>query len=512
MAITTIFDGNVPTVPAKSASVTAPFKGAQQTRLNSDWIGSLLSADLEVRYSLRRMRARCRQLAHNNDYVERFLNLVKQNVVGSKGIGLELQLPEGADELADQVEDAIEKAWCRWGKKKNCTASRTLSFKEVLDLALETLVVDGECFLRKVKGFPNNPFRFALQFMDADLFDENYNVPRRGAQNEIRMSVEVDEWGAAVAYWAFQGHPSEGGARRMRVPADEIIHLFVVRRPNQTRGIPFLRTAMTRLNMLGGYEEAELVAARVAACKMAAIESKDGENFTAGANNADQTDSDSDGATLIDVQPASFFELPQGSTINPIDWQHPNAGFGEFVKTMLRGVAVGVNASYTSLTGDLREVNFSSIRQGVLDERDGWRVLQTFATENICQPVYDDWLPIALTANQIPAVPIPPADDPELYLEAATWRPRGWTWVDPFKDVQAAVASRKAGMGTLAQAAAQQGLDWRDVIDQIADENDYAAKKGVTLDFSLSRNDNGPGTESAPAKGGSSAPDQEEEN
>jgi lambda family phage portal protein len=509
MAFTTIFNGDVPTVPAKQASVNTPFKGAQHTRLTSDWMGSLLSADLEVRYSLRRMRARCRTLAHNNDYVGRFINLVKQNVVGPKGIGLELQLPEGVDDLADQVEDEIERSWCVWAKKKNCTTSRTLSFKSVLDLALETLVIDGECFIRKIKGFPNNPYNFALQFMDPDLFDEGYNVPKRGAQNEIRMSIELDEWGAAVAYWAFQGHPSEGGARRIRIPAEEIIHLYVVRRAAQTRGVPFLHSAMTRLNMLGGYEEAVLVAERVAACKMAAIETKDGESFSAGENDPDAED----GALVVDAEPGSFFEVPEGTHVNPINWNHPTAQFADFVKAMLRGVAVGINVSYSSLAGDLREVNFSSLRQGVLDERDGWRVLQTFAIENLCTPIYEDWLPMAITAKQI-RVPIAQAADSfEVYLEAATWRPRGWTWVDPLKDVQAAIAGRKAGMGTLAAAAAQQGLDWRDVIDQIAVENEYAANKGVVLDFSLSKNDNGPGSEpnGAPSKAAPDGGDQEEE-
>src|SRR5690348_2187957 len=103
-----------------SSSGYPAYQGASLTRLNADWIGSLLSSDQEIRTSLKRLRARCRQLHHNNDYAQRFVNLLKQNVVGPNGIQLEAQIPNDADELADVVNDEIEAAWRRWCKRANC--------------------------------------------------------------------------------------------------------------------------------------------------------------------------------------------------------------------------------------------------------------------------------------------------------------------------------------------------------------------------------------------------------
>jgi lambda family phage portal protein len=479
--LTTIFDNQVPTVPAappKASSSGYPaYSGANLTRLNADWIGSLLSSDDEIRTSLKRLRARCRQLHNNNDYAQRFVNLVKQNVVGPNGIKLEAAMQDDAGNSKDKINDELERSWEKWGKVGNATCDRRMSFIDVLNVAFETLVIDGECFIRKVRGFRND-YRFALQFIDADQIDTLHNRKRmtdpdgKVVQNEIRMGIEVDEWNAPVAYWCFDGHPSEGHGRKIRIPAEDMIHLFAMRRATQTRGVPFLITAMSKMNMLGGYEEAEAVATRTAACKMAFLVSKTGDEY-AGTVNADN------GAKQVTLEPGLFEQLPAGIEPRVVDWQHPNQNFPEFVKAMLRGIAVGLNVSYASLAGDLREVNFSSIRQGVLEEREAWRALQTFAKDHLCQLVYEAWMAPALASRQLKL----PASGAADYIDGVTWQARGWTWVDPLKDVTTAIAGRGAGMVPLADTCAQQGKDWRDQIDQIAKEDKYAKERGVELNF-----------------------------
>ena len=467
-----------------SSSGYPAYQGAGLTRLNADWIGSLLSSDQEIRTSLKRLRARCRQLHNNNDYAQKFVSLLKRNVVGANGIQLEAQISSDVDELADQVNDAIEKSWRTWCRKGNTTCDRKMSFRDVLNLAIETMIVDGECFLRKVRGFPNNPFRYGLQFIDPDqidvLFERRRIVDASGkvAQNEVKMGVEVDEWGAAVAYWAFVGHPSEGYAKRERIPAGDVVHLFMFRRSGQTRGVPWMHTAMTRMNMLGGYEEAELVAARMEACKMGFFTSKTGEEYS-GQRNKET------GAIEVTIEPGGVDQLPEGVDFKEWNPQHPNGAFGDFLKAMLRGAAAGLDVSYASLAGDLREVNFSSLRQGALDEREMYKALQAFVIEHVCQPVYESWILPAITNKQLAL----PASGMDAYAdpENLRWQPRGWTWVEPLKDTQTAIIGRGAGMTTLADVCAQQGKDWRDVIDQIAIENEYAKSKGVDLNFDATK-------------------------
>ena len=67
------------------------YAGANQGRLFADFVGSSFSADSELRNSLPVLRNRSRDLARNNEYAKRFLNLIKTNVVGEKGFTVQVR-------------------------------------------------------------------------------------------------------------------------------------------------------------------------------------------------------------------------------------------------------------------------------------------------------------------------------------------------------------------------------------------------------------------------------------
>ncbi|MDT8070951.1 MAG: phage portal protein [Terriglobia bacterium] len=457
----------------------APFEGASFSRLNMDWATSLLSSDQKLRFSQRVMRMRSRELAQNNDYVIRFLNLARQNVIGRHGIGMEIAFDQEQFNGADALAEKIETAWQRWSERvSTCGQMSWVDFQQAW---IAWFLADGETFVKRVKGYPHNITRFALQPIDPDVVDVSFNRDRiesgGGGANEVRMGVELDSWRRPVAYWALRRHPGEGATvARDRIPAEEMDHSFVFKMIAQTRGVPWLHTAMTRMKMLGGYEEAELVASRLAACKMGFFSSETGESYEGGERAAS-------GELEVTVEPGSWEELPAGLDVKTVDWQHPNQQFAEFSKAMLRGAAMGINVSYSSLTGDLRDVNFSSIRQGILDERDGWALLQAFAVDHLCKPVFSDWLRMAVTTGQ---VELPRQLPVEAVIEATTWTPRGWDWVDPRRDVDADIAAVRAGMTSLKQVCAKRGFDWREVLEQRAKENTFAEGLGLSLDFTTS--------------------------
>jgi lambda family phage portal protein len=461
------------------ANSGASFAGAASSRLNADWASSIYSPDLELRNSLKMMRYRSRQLAKDNDYARRFISLVQQNVIGPRGIAMRSDIDESELAGAEQVNAQIDKGWQKFCESA-ITACGQMSAVDFANLCLESLITDGEIFIRRLKGFGNDD-RYAVELIDPDRVPVELNLRREvrldgTVVNEIRMGVEVDEWRRPVSYRVLTQHPTEGGTKYEVIPAWQIEHVYLFRRIGQTRGIPFMHAAMSDMHMLGKYEEAELVAARVAACKMAAITSKTGDEF------AGQHDDKKHGAVEIDVQEGSMFELPEGMSITPIDWQHPNAAFPEFVKAMLRGMAVGLNVSYASLAGDLREVNYSSIRQGALDERDAWRALQTFATRHIYMPILTDWFAMAQLIGRL-KLPAAPAGDRDFYLDRVNWKPRGWFWVDPYKEAMAHTYSVRACFETLDDVCSEKGVDWRDNIRQRARENKFAKDMGVTIDL-----------------------------
>ena len=113
------------------------FNAASINRLTNDWLTAIVSADEEARRSLRRLRARSRELWMNNDYAVKFLGLLQNNVVGPQGIMPQMVIAEGRptkeqptpprDKFAEVV---IEREFKRWTKMENASASGDMSFRD----------------------------------------------------------------------------------------------------------------------------------------------------------------------------------------------------------------------------------------------------------------------------------------------------------------------------------------------------------------------------------------------
>ena len=79
-------------LPQKKVKMAKRNYGAANTgRLFADFMASSRSPDSELRPDLVLMRNRSRELARNDVYVKRFLNLLKTNVVGDKGMTLQVK-------------------------------------------------------------------------------------------------------------------------------------------------------------------------------------------------------------------------------------------------------------------------------------------------------------------------------------------------------------------------------------------------------------------------------------
>lgn len=462
------------------AMARADFMAADAGRLTADWLGLHRDANATLRGELRTMRGRSRERAANDGYMHRFLRLVDRNVVGPQGIRLQMDVrnPDGSrDERANEL---IEAAWADWCRRGECTMEGEQSWLGVQSAAATTTARDGEILLRHVTGpAADNRFGFRLQLLEADHLDENDN--RRLADGrEVIMGVEVGDWSRRLAYHVATRHPgrdaalgSPGVAReRMRLPAESVTHVMLADRVGQVRAAPWAFAALYRLRMMGGYEEAELVAARVAAAKMGFIVSPDGDGF--GGAGVDEK-----GNTVMDAEAGSLEQLPAGADFKPWDPTHPTDAFKPFMQAMLLGTVAAMDVSYHGLTGDLTGANYSSLRQGALDERDAWRQLQRWEIETACDPVFRAWLTWSLTMGAIPGLPLARFDK---YCRP-TWRPRGWQWVDPEKEMNGKQALVAGGLSAPSYLAAELGVELEDVLKQWQADKALFAKYGVPFDF-----------------------------
>ena len=122
MALFDIFRRNKAENPAPKVIEKRYYTAAGQNRLLADFMGSERSADSELRPALLKLRSRARDLARNNEYVKRYLELMKANVVGDRGFTLQVKArTSSGDSLDMDGNTRVEEAFKTWGKLGHCT-------------------------------------------------------------------------------------------------------------------------------------------------------------------------------------------------------------------------------------------------------------------------------------------------------------------------------------------------------------------------------------------------------
>lgn len=446
------------------------YQAASTGRLFDDFKGSNLSADAELKSSLAKMRNRSRDLARNNEYAKRYFDLAQTNVVGDQGFKLQVKATDNGI-LDTRGNDAIEIAWKMWTTKGNCTTDGRLSFLDCQKLAVESLLRDGEVFaiMHFSKDFTHN---FAIQFVEPDLVDETLNETAANG-NKIRMGVELNKYNRPVAYYFRKTHPGDNDTvyysiekKYTRIPAERVLHVYDQSRVGLTRGEPRLAPVITVLKQLDGLREAQLVACRIGASKMGFFTSPAGDGFMA--DDYDQS------VPLMDVEPGTLHQLPTGVNFEEFNPGYPTE-FESFHKAILKGVASGMGISYNSLSNDLEATSYSSIRQGALEERDHYKGLQTFMIDHFVKPIYQVWLRQAMDFGGI----FLPSAKYDKFFTASQFRARGWNWVDPQKEMTAAITGLKNGVLSLQDVASQYGKDVEELLSQIQRDKALAEQFGV---------------------------------
>lgn len=443
------------------------FSGAQISRLTSSWTTTPKPIDTDIRNGLRILRARSREQSINNDYVRRFLNLTKSNVIGPNGIVLQARSMDEDGTLDTMANNAIEEAWNDWGDFGIPDVTGCMSWLDIQKLFIETIAKDGEVLILIHKNWSQNAYRFALEFVDVECLDIEFNTELKNG-NVIRMGVEFNRYRRPVAYHLITTSPTaehyeHNGKKYQRIPADRVIHRYLPESVWQSRGFPWLASALMRMNMLNAYEEAELVAARVASAKMGFFEQAEGGEYAG-------EETDTDGNFITDAEPGTFEVLPQGVSFKSWEPNHPTTAFGDFVKVILRGISSGLGVSYFSLANDLEGVNYSSGRLGTLEDREAWKALQNWMITSFCKPIYQQWLDNALLAGAIKVAGKAPSSQKYDKFKRVSWQPRRWAWVDPQKDMNAAKTAIEANIRSTSDVIREQGRDPEEVWQEIAQE------------------------------------------
>ena len=109
-------------------------------------------------------------------------------------------------------------------------------------------------------------------------------------------------------------------------------------------------------------------------------------------------------------------------------------------------------------------------------------MLQTFIIENFHQRVFEEFLDAAVLSGSLN---LPDYELTPLRYLNPRWQARGWSWVDPKKEIEAFRLGEAAGYYTKSQIMSMLGKDFDDNVVQIKAEKETLSDVGVQLDLDL---------------------------
>jgi lambda family phage portal protein len=464
---------------------TPVYDGAGHGRRTLAWSVSNPGAVAALAYSQESLRAKSRDLVRRNAWAAAGVDAFVANAIGT-GIKPQSMVTDAAQ------REAIQRLWWDWCEFAD--AGSLTDFYGLQALACRAMLEGGEALVRLRWRRPEDglPVALQIQVLEAEHLPLSMNRELTNG-NVIRAGIEFDRLGRRVAYHLYRSHPndgslspmsSSGGIDTVRVRADELIHLFRPLRPGQIRGEPWLARALVKLNELDQYDDAELVRKKTAAMFAGFITRMSPEDNLLGEGVAD-----ANAVALAGLEPGTLQILEPGEDIKFSAPADVGSSYAEFMRQQFRAVAAAMGITYEMLTGDLTQVNYSSIRAGLLEFRRRCEALQHgVIVHQLCRPIWRAWMDQAALEG---ALPLPGYSRRQREYQAAKWIPQGWQWVDPQKEFNAMKLAIRAGLMSRSEAISAYGYDAEDVDREIATDNQRADQLGLVFD-SDPRHDNVP--------------------
>lgn len=447
-----------------------------------DFAVSFGSADYELSRALPKVRNKVRAMARNSGTGKRYIQLLKDNVVGENGFRLQVRVRRGDGMPDRQLNERVEEAW-----RLFCTAPTTDGIMDMIEVQKQmvgTWARDGEYIIEIVHD-ASAPDGFRLNPVEGDILDETLNTVYPPTKNQIKMGVEIDRFGRPVAYHFLNQHPGDtvwqaplSTRRYRRVTADRVIHIYERLRPGQTRGEPPASAVPNGVKMLDGYREAEVTGRRIKSSAMGfAIEHFDADSGPgAGLDGmADRQDEVTDDFEM-DMEPGTIKKLPRGYDFKQFDPGGAMTDYAQFEGQVKSDISMGLNISPVSLGYETAKLSYSTHRGIVAEDREYYSGLQSFFIRMGINRIFTYWLKNHLLN---PVSSVPPTRFMAV-LAAFKFMSRGWDQIDPTKDTQAENDQLAARTTSLSRIAAKRGMSRDELLDEIEDDERALAERGLT--------------------------------
>lgn len=442
-------------------------------RLNRNWYAANESAEMTDRDYRDRIRARSRDLERNSDIMNANIYPWIRNVVG-KGFTLEAKTPD------ESLNTDIEKLWKKWCKKENCDVSGVQSLSEMARMAVRRKKVDGAALFIKCYT-PDGILPFKLQALEVDELDVTRLAPN-DPENRVVGGIEYNSCNRPVGYW-IREYDIEGytSLSSRYVPQENVIFMFSKTRPSQIREMPEMAATISRIKETNGYIEAASMKERIAACLSVFVK----KMLPTGSLGVRNSVGEKKEYSRIELAPGLITELNAGDDIQVVNPGASATDGSSFVKLMSRLIAAGQGVSYEATSRDLSEANYSSARQAMIEDEEQFEPEQAKLLDEFYDEVYRSFLESAVLSG-ILNIGADFWSDPDTYTEHE-WNKKPKKWIDPLKEANGNKVSLESGQKTLIDIWAEQGKDYKTVINELKKIQDYAEEVGLKISLPYMR-------------------------
>lgn len=469
------------------------FDAASQGREMGDWNPSAGSADADLLPEREDIMHRARDLERNESQAGGGLGVIVDNVVG---IGLQcIPTPDhvalGKDKKwAEEWSRIVRSKWLGYARSADFDVTGIDNFDGCTQQVLYSVMLNGDAVSVPLYMPDQGATQWGTthQLIEADrLSNPNGEMDTK----HMRGGVEVDDRGRPQAYHIANEHPGEVGMigwqrEWERIPAytpwgrKRVLHIYERRRFGQSRGVSLLASVMPEYHDFNQMKKAELKSAF--AQSLVSLISTSNMPFEQVLamfdspvdvlkNRARRKHPKLDAGATIIAAPGEKLEgfAPTRSASN----------FDTFVKTVLRQAFAGLHLPYELGARDYGGMNYSNARVMLLE---AWRAFDRrryWLVDRWAQPSYDLWFEEAVAEGEIPDCTTDDLLDAYQAWTRCEWLGPSKGSVDPEKEAKAQGQRFVNGTTTFQIECANEGYDWRDILEQQKFEREAFAKAGV---------------------------------
>lgn len=376
------------------------------------------------------------------------------------------------EDLDRRIEDLMR--W--WDRPANFDAAGRHGMTDSVRLAEARRIVDGDVFALKLSSG-------RVQWIEGDRVRTPWSLPAGAnvsAQN-LTHGVRTDTAGRALSYCVCRrGTGGQVFQFERMIRAANIVHHAWFERFDQVRGISPMVAGFNAFQDVYENVTYALLKSKVAQLFGLVVTRATDDPLGQVTNLADDSDDTAESEAEragyeIDFGRGPFFQdLDPGDDMKFLENRTPATEFREFMTQVIALALKAIDIPYSFY--DESWTNFFGSKAALAlylkSCKEKRRVVQQLLTG---LTVWRLALWIFSGVLELPG-------EMQLRDLKFEWIPGGLPWWDQSKEVAGDVAAIGAGLRTRTEIRKERyGDDWRDVIDGLAEENDYLAQKGVVL-------------------------------